>query len=180
LTPSWTAHADIRQGIITTGNPVNGGQPGHLSHRLSVYDFLFGYNLRLTSSVNSPKLEALLGYTSYDMFVDQSTPAGITSKTYSGPKVGLSGWYPIAPDSPYSIGANLYFMFATKLSESPGSSGSATNRASQFGIFGDKQLSNNLKARVALDFELYASDFSGSDTSSQEHQTLSGGIYYMF
>jgi hypothetical protein len=180
LTPAWTAHADVRQGIITTGNPVSGGQPGHLSHRLSMYDFLFGYNLRLTTSLNAPKIEALFGYASYDMYVDQSTPPGVTSKTYSGPKIGLSGWYTISADSPYSIGANLYFMFATKLVESPDSSGDATNRASQFGIFGDKQITSNLKARVALDFELYSSDFSGGNTSSQSHQTLSGGLYYMF
>jgi hypothetical protein len=180
LTSVWSAHAEIRQGIITTGNPVSGGSPSHLNHRLSVYEFLFGYNLRLTNAVNSPKLEGLFGYMDYDMYIDQSNPAGITSKTYSGPKVGLSGWYPIAPDSPYSIGANLYFLFGTHLSETPSSSGSASNSVTQFGLFGDKQLSINLRARLALDFEIFASSFSGGNSSSQQLQTLSGGMYYLF
>ncbi len=180
LTSEWSAHAHIRQGIISTSNPVSGGSPSTLSHRLSMYDFLFGYNIRLADAVSAPKLEFLFGYSSYDMFVDQSTPAGITSKTYSGPEVGLSGWYPLAASSPYGIGANFYYMYDPHLSESPTSSGSSTNRATQFGIFLDKQLRVNLKARFELDFDIFASDFSAGSTSSQEQDVFSGGLYYMF
>ncbi len=180
LTPTWSAHAHIRQGIISTSNPVSGGTPSTLSHRLSYYDLLFGYNIRLAQSIEAPKLELLFGYANYSMYVDQSTPAGITSKTYSGPELGLSGWYPINPQSPYGVGANFYYMFNPSLHESPTSTGSSSNSATQFGIFLDKQLRVNLKARIELDFDLFASNFSAGATSSQEQDVFSGGLYYMF
>ncbi len=180
LTSVWSAHAHIEQGIISTSNPVSGGSPSTLSHRLSMYDFLLGYNVRLADVTNAPKFEFLFGYSSYDMFVDQSTPAGITSKTYSGPEIGVSGWYPIAPSSPYGLGANFYYMISPNLSETPSSSGSSSNRATQFGVFLDKQLHVNLKARFELDFDIFASNFSGGSTSSQESDVFSGGLYYMF
>ncbi len=180
LTPAWSMHAQIRQGIISTSNPVPKGQPSRLSHRLSAYDFLFGYNMRLASSVSAPKVELLFGFAAYELFVDQSTPQGLTTKAYSGPKLGVAGSYPLGPDSPYSLGADLNLLFQSHLNETPSVSGSATNTATQFGIFGDKQLFINLKARMQVDFEIYTSSFSGGNSSSQKHTTLSAGVYYLF
>ena len=180
LNPAWSMHALIRQGIISTSNPVSGGSPGTLSHRLSSYDFLFGYNMRLANSISAPKVEALFGFSSYELYVDQSTPAGLTTKAYGGPKLGISGSYPLGDKSEYSIGANLDFLFQTNLTETPSTSGSGTSRASQFGIFVDKQLYVNLKARAQLDFEIYTTDFSAGGSSSQKHTSASGGLYYMF
>jgi hypothetical protein len=180
LTPAWSMHAQIRQGIITTSNPVPSGSPSTLSHRLSVYDFLFGYNMRLANSIAAPKVEVLFGYSSYELYVDQSNPVGLTTKTYSGPKFGVSGTYPLGPDSSYSLGANLDFMIKTSLSESPSISGSGSSSATTFGAFVDKQLYVNLKARYQLDFEIYETSFDSGGSASQKHTTVSGGLYYLF
>lgn len=182
LTPNWSMHTDIRQGIISTDNPVSGGNPSKLSHSLSNYDFLLGYNLRLTSEVNAPKIETLFGYATYRLYVDDSTPAGLTTKSYSGIKLGVSGAYPLHNNSEYNLGANLFFMFDPKLNETPHASGGADNTVNSFGFFLDKYLSMNLKARGSLDFELYSSTFSGASatSSSQKHTTLAVGLYYLF
>ncbi len=181
LTPTWSMHASIRQGVISTDNPRSAGSPSELSHSLSAYDFLMGYNMRLGSVVNAPKVEALFGFSTYRLYVDESTPAGLTTKTYSGIKLGVGGAYPIGPDSPYSVGANLFFTFQTKLKESPSISGSGDHTVNNFGGYVDKQMTINLKARFALDFELYSSDFKGSvSSSSQKHTTFSTGLYYLF
>lgn len=182
LTPIWSMHAGIRQGILTTENPVGGGSPSDLSHRVSSYEFLMGYNLRLGAAIDAPKVEFLGGFSTYDMYVDESTPAGLTSKTYSGVKLGVSGDYPLNDNSPYSLGANLFFFFNANLKEEPTSSGKSDNSITQFGLFLDRSLRINLKARFNLDFELYDSKFSGAtpSTASQKLTSLSGGIYYLF
>ncbi len=179
LTPAWSMHALMRQGIISTNNPVSGAQPTKLSHRLSSYDFLFGYNLRLANAVSAPKVELLFGFSSYELFVDQSTPVGLTTKAYSGPKLGIAGSYPLGDGSPYSLGADLNFLFQSRLNETPSVSGNGSNSVTAFGLFGDKQLYINLKARAQLDFEIYATSFS-SGSSSQKHTTASAGLYYLF
>lgn len=180
LTPAWSMHAQLRQGIISSQNPMPSSQPSKLSHRLAAYDFLFGYNMRLASSVSSPKVELLFGFSSYELFVDSSSPQGLTTKAYSGPKLGVSGSYPVGEGSPYSFGANLNFLFQSRLNETPNISGNGSNTATAFGTFVDKQLHMNLKARVQLDFEMYSSTFSGGASASQKHTTLSGGLYYLF
>ncbi len=182
LTPVWSMHAAIKQGIITTDNPVSGGEPKELSHSMSAQEFLFGYNFRLSEVITGPKVELLAGYSSYHLYVDSSNPSGLTTKTYSGPKFGVMGSYPLPNASPWSVGAYLNFMFQAKLKETPSSSGTADNSVNSFGLFGDKALSINLKARFAINFELYSSDFgAGSTTSaSQKHTTGTAGLYYMF
>lgn len=169
LTPAWSMHANIRQGIIKT-----------LS--LSSYEFLMGYNMRLASSLNAPKVEGLFGYSTYHLQIDEESGSILTTKTYSGFKMGVAGSYPLPGTSPYSLGANLMFMFKPKLKESPDSSGSSEDSVNSFGFFVEKELSINLRSRFGLDFELYASDFtSGAATSSsQKHTTASIGLNYLF
>lgn len=180
LNPVWSMHATMRQGIISTRNPVSGGSPSDLSHSLSAYEFVLGYNFRVANSLRSPKFEVLGGFSNYRLFVDQSTPVGLTTKSYSGPKFGVTGSYPMPGSSPYTVGAALNFMFDPKLKETPSTSGSGDHSVSSFGGFVDKQLSINLAARFALDFELYSSDFSGGGSSSQKHTLASAGLYYLF
>jgi hypothetical protein len=182
LTPLWSMHAGIRQGIISTNNPVSGASPSELSHRVSSYDFLMGYNLRMGASLEAPKVELLGGFSTYEMYVDASTPVGLTTKDYSGVKLGVSGNYPLQDNSPFQMGANLFFFFDADLNEDPAVSGSSDNTITQFGVFMDRALRINLKARFNLDFELYSSNFSGgtATSGSQKHTTISGGIYYMF
>ncbi|MCB0350719.1 MAG: hypothetical protein KDD38_06015 [Bdellovibrionales bacterium] len=169
LTPAWSMHANIRQGIVN-------------SFSLSNYEFLMGYNMRLGASIDSPKVEGLFGYSTYHLQIDEVASSLLTTKTYSGFKLGIAGAYPLPGSSPYSLGANLMFMFQPKLTESPVSSGNSKDTVNTFGIFGEKEISINLRARAGLDFELYTSDFKSGAVSSasQKHTTASFGFNYLF
>jgi hypothetical protein len=169
LTPEWSIHSNIRQGIVSDSG---------LSRSLSAYGLLFGYNMRLAAAFNAPKVEALFGFCNYRMTSDTDD---FSTKTYSGLMLGVAGSYPL-PSSDYSLGAQMNFMMSPKLKETPSSSGSPDNSVNSFGFFVEKPLSINIKARAQIDFELYSSDFSGGSTesSSQKHTTLSAGAAYLF
>lgn len=181
LTPFWSIHAQMRQGILTVDNP-SGGSPSTLSQSLTSTDLLLGYNVRLSSSVWGPKIEVLGGFSNYKLFVDDTSVAGLTTKTYSGLKLGLKGKYPVTKDEKWNLGANLFILFSPKLKESPSSSGTSDNTIQQFGGFVDYKLNVNLLVRGQVDLEIYSSNFTGSSitSSSQKHTTLSGGIFYLF
>lgn len=180
LTPKWSMHAQIKQGIISTDNPT-GGSPKDLSRSLSAYEFLMGYNIRLGAGVWSPKVELLGGYSTSRLYTDDTNSA-VTTKTYGGMKLGVSGLYPLQDDAGYAVGANLFFFLEPRLSESPSFSGNGDHDIKQFGLFVDKKLKVNVKARFGLDFEMFSSDFGGGavTSASQKHTTVSGGLYYMF
>jgi hypothetical protein len=181
LTPKWTMHAGIRQGIISTGNPAP-GSPKDLSRSLAAYEFLMGYNIRLGTGAWSPKVELLGGYSTSRLYTDKTSRSEITTKNYGGMKLGVAGSYPLQDDSPWALGAKLFFYFNPKVSEDPGSSGSDDTDIKQFSIFADKKLKINLKARFSLDFDMYSSDFTGGNvrSSSQRSTSASGGLYYLF
>lgn len=180
LTPEWSLHASMRQGILSTGNPANG--PKNLDRNLASYEFMGGYNIRLGAGTWAPRLEALAGFATYELRTDKTSNAAITTKTYGGLKLGISGYYPIGLDSRFAAGARFLFSFDPHLSEDPGSSGRDDNSVNQFGLFLDRKLQGNLKARFGLDFESYITDFSGASvrSASQKHTTLTGGISYQF
>ncbi|MEK6554112.1 MAG: hypothetical protein AABZ31_02640, partial [Bdellovibrionota bacterium] len=179
LTPDWSLHTSIRQGIIATDNPAGGSK---LSRSLSNYELLGGYNFRMGAGAWSPKVELLGGYSTYRLQSDKTNDPAITSKSYGGLKFGVSGYYPLRDNSPYAIGAQLFFFFQPRLSEDPSSSGRDENSINQFGLFVEKRLKVNLRARAALDFELYSSDFSGGTVTSASHRytNFSGGLAYLF
>lgn len=180
LTPVWSMHGAIKQGIITTDNPT--GSPKELSRSLSAYEFLMGYNMRLGPGVWAPNVELLFGYSTSRVFTDKTSDPAVTTKNYGGLKLGVTGTYPLQENSPYAMGAQLFFFAQPKLKESPGSSGGADNDIKQFSLFVDKRLKVNLKARIALEFDMYSSDSSGGAviSSSQKSTGVSGGLYYMF
>ncbi len=176
LTPEWSLHTMIRQGILETSGPKA------LARNLASYEFLVGYNIRLGAGTWAPKLEVLGGYSTYELRTDKSIDASITSKTYGGLKLGLMGYYPLSEASDYAIGARLLFAFNPTLNEDPGSSGSDNSSVNQFGLFLDKRILPNLKVRFGVDFESYISDFSGTAivSASQKHTALTAGVAYQF
>lgn len=176
LTPEWSLHTTIRQGILETTGPKT------LDRNLASYEFLVGYNIRLGAGTWAPKLEVLGGYSTYELRTDKSNEAAITTKTYGGLKLGLMGYYPVSEASNYAIGARLLFAFNPSLSEDPGTSGSDDSSVNQFGLFLDKRVGPNLKARFGLDFESYISDFNGTSivSASQKHTALTAGVAYQF
>lgn len=182
ITSEWSAHIGLRQGLFSASNPQAGGSPSDLSKRLSSYELLFGYNFRLGQMIQAPRIELLAGYSTYRLYTDSSNPAGLTTKSYSGFKTGVTGSYPIPEVFQGSVGAELYIFWATNMSESPDISGSSDNNITQFTLFLEQDWRTNLRFRYALDFELYNSTFTGTTTSSssQKLTNLSAGIAYYF
>lgn len=182
LTSQWSLHFGLAQGFFSLDNPVSAGAPDDLSHRMSKYDFLVGYNFRLGELLESPRIEVLGGLTSYRMYTDTSTPAGLTTKTYKAIKTGVRGSYPIFEYLPLQVGAELFVHWQTKMSENPSISGSSDNDITQFALFAEQDWKVNLKIRYKLDMQLYNSTYSGTATSSSSQKLthFSAGLNYYF
>ncbi|MCB0341047.1 MAG: hypothetical protein H6626_12140 [Pseudobdellovibrionaceae bacterium] len=182
ITPKWTMHARLRQGIISTDNPRSGGDPGELSYSLSSHELLGGYRIRMGPSVWGPNVELLAGFASYRLAVDESQPPGLTTLKYTGFKAGVRGTYPIAEDHSWSLGSELFFLLNPQLSESPSSSGKSDNTINNFSVFVQRRVALNLRAVGSLDMELYSTKFSSgsANSSSRKHTTFSAGLYYLF
>jgi hypothetical protein len=177
----------MKQGIISTHNPRGGAEPRELNHSLTYYEAGAGYRLRFGPYAWSPYAEPYMGYMNYKLYVDNSQPESFTTQQYTGFKFGVNGAAPLS-EGKYGVGGEFAMVWKPRLKESPVTSGgSSESQVVQFGILGFKRIGERLKAQVNLDFEMYASNFSGNGTraeaansSSQRHTTLSGGLYYMF
>ena len=184
LSPTWTMHLGIRQGILTIENPVSGSTPSDLSASMSTYEFLVGYKFRLSPTVWGPQVEVLAGMSNYDLKVDDTSPRSVTSTKYSGLKLGLRGSYPVDKNQDWSLGANLSFFFNPDISESPSASGSgADSTINQFGLFVFRKVGLNVRIQAGLDFELFKTSFSSGSTttsSSQKYTSLNMALGYMF
>lgn len=188
LTPKYSVHAGFKQGIIPITNPRPGSTPSDLNQSLTAYELLFGYNFRFSPSIWGPSLELLLGYMTYKMYVDDSSPRGLTTMEYNGFKAGGRGQFPVGNDERWMGGVELFMIFMPKLNESPVTSGaSSDSNINMFGIFATRKLSENMKLLFKLDFEQYTTNFSGNGTrtetatsASQRLTTFSGGLYYLF
>ncbi len=184
LSPNWTLHAGLRQGIISIGNPKSGSTPDDLSASMSLYEFLIGYKFRLGPSIWGPQLDLMAGMSTYDLKIDDSSPRAFTSTKYSGLKLAVRGTYPLDLKEDWSLGANLSFFFNPNLNERPSSSGrGADNSIHQFGFFVFRKLDINLRAQLGLDFELFKTNFSANSTttsSSQKLTTLNCSLAYLF
>jgi hypothetical protein len=187
VTPEWTFHARLKQGIVPVSNPRGGATPSKLNQSVSYYEALFGYRMRFGQSADAPYAEPFLGYMNYKLFADDSSPQMFSSMEYSGFKLGVKGMAPVGVNA-YGVGGEFSLVIRPSLHESPFTSGASnSNSATQFGVFGFKKISAHMRIQLALDFEMYATNFSGTGTrtesatsSSQRFTTLSGGLYYMF
>lgn len=188
ITPEYSIHADIKQAVIAISNPRSGSSPTELNQSLSAYSLLFGYNWRLGPNIWGPKVEALFGYSTYRLFVDNSNPRGLTTLEYGGFKLGVDGSFPVSSDGLWSVGARVFLFIKSSLNESPNASGgNPKNSINQFQIYGFYKFRENMKLISSLDVEMYSTSYSGAGDSadvassvSQKHTTLSGGIQYMF
>lgn len=186
VTPKWSVHAKVKQGILSTDNPASTG-PSDLSMSLSTYDFSLGYNFRLSQEVWGPQVILKVGSTNYKLYVDD-VATGLTTLSYSGIKIGLSGSAPVTPDQEWSVGADFYWVLNPKLTETPGTSGnSSDNNVNLFGINVGKKLGVNLQAIGRFNMEIYSTNFSGTGTrtntatsASQKHATVTAGLNYFF
>ncbi len=188
LNPQWTVLADMTQAIMSTSNPRPGSAPGTLNEAMSKYSMSLGYNFLIRDDFFGPKFQLRTGLSFYRMFVDDSTPQGLTTVNYSGYLLGLGLYFPIADDSPWAIGGDLGITLFSKLTESPVQSGdSATNTINEFSIFLERKIGVNLRARGGLDFSLYSSSLTGAGTRAEPATTISqryvnaaAGLVYQF
>ncbi len=189
VTPELTFAGRLRQGVIPISNPREGSSPSELNQSLNYYEASLGYRLRLGPHVWSAYFEPYLGYFNYKLYVDDASPQVFTTMQYSGAKIGVRGSAPLGGEKGlYGFGGEFAFGFKPSLKETPVTSGeSSENSMTQFGIFGFRKISERMKVIAQLDFEMYASNFSGNGTrtesatsASHRYTTLSGGIFYMF
>jgi len=188
ITPSWTFHMEIKQGIASMRNPRAGSSPGEINQSWSRYEGAFGYTIRFGPHVWSPQVEPYLGYFNYRLFSDSASPEAFMTQQYTGLILGLRGSTPIGPESLYGVGGKLALAYNPRLKETPATSGaSAKNSVIQFGLLGYRKMTERFKLQVNLDYEMYSSSFTGTGTrvesatsSSHRYTTLSFGAYYMF
>ena len=184
ISPTWSMHLGIRQGILSIENPKSGSAPSDLAASMSSYEFLLGYKFRLSPTVWGPQVEIMGGMSNYDLKVDDSTPRSLTSTKYSGLKFALRGSYPVDQKEEWSLGADLSFFFNPSLAEAPVEAGSnADSSINEFGIFIFRKIDQNIRMQAAIDFELFKTNYSANSattSSSQKFTSLNVSLGYMF
>ncbi len=195
INPNWIARAEVTQGVLTTSNPRSGSSPGTLNHAYSRYQVLLGYNFLLKDDFFGPKIQIDAGLATASMKVDDSTPRGLTSTSFSGALLGLMAMFPVTDEKIWFVGGKFNLFLFPSMSESPVTSGGNPKATiNDFSIFAQRKLSENLRAVGSLDFSLYSASYSGdgnrgldvngnqedATSLSQRHTVLSGGIVYMF
>ena len=193
LTPEWTARAELMQGVISTNNPRSGSSPGSLNHALSRYSLEFGYNFLLRNDFFGPKLSLSAGYSSYRMYVDDSSPRALTTANYSGMLIGLGGSFPVTENKLWYLSGKLNYYLIASLEETPVTSGgSSKSSINDFNLSVERKIAENFRVIGSLDFSLYTTNFSGqgtrtnggaaesATTMSHDHKTITGGLIYMF
>ncbi|NCN95122.1 MAG: hypothetical protein GW917_00190, partial [Bdellovibrionales bacterium] len=187
ITSEWTAHAQVKQGLIMVSNPRVGSSPSDLSQTMSSYELLLGYRFRFGPSGPSSFAEPFLGYYKHELFADSTQPQTFTTMKYSGFKMGVMGEFPVTKDEVWRAGGKVSYAVTSNLSESPVTSGGSSNNVIQFQFYGSKALSARLRVLGSLDFEQFSSSFSGRGTrteaatsSSIRYMTFTGGAAYSF
>ncbi len=187
MTQNWLADIEIEQGVATIKNPYPSSSPSDLSANISNFALSFGYNFLIQDDFFGPSVLLSLGYGSYGLDVDSSSPLGLTSTRYKGFFLGIKGLMPVSDDQRWNAGVGLQYFLKSDLSESPQGSGSPDNTITRFSLLGFYQKNSRLRFTGALDFSLYSTSFSGSgtrpdpaDDASQKYTVLRGGIEYLF
>lgn len=188
LTPDWNVITLIRQGVASVPNPQSGSTPESLSVSISRYSFYVAHNFLITGDFFGPKIQVFTGWSKYSAFVDASSPLSLTSTSYSGLVLGLKGEVPVDDAERYTFGASLELYLTKDLAESPSSSGAEnSNSVNTFSVYGFYKMSPKLRGVGAVDFESYATTFSGDGTRGQRGQNssqriilFSGGLEYLF
>ncbi|MES2768533.1 MAG: hypothetical protein V4596_05240 [Bdellovibrionota bacterium] len=185
FTSEWIGNFQIEQGVMSVDNPGTGA-PSDLSINQSNYLLSFGYNFMIQDDFFGPSILLSLGFASYSLDVDSSTPITLSSTKYSGFFFGLKGTVPVSDDKKWNMGGSLQYFLKSDLSESPEDSGSSDNTMTRFSILGFYQQNTKLRFTGSLDFSLFSTKFSGgADASdaidaSQKFTTLTGGVEYLF
>ncbi len=191
VNPNVFIRAEMEQGIVSTDNPRSGSKPSTLNHAMSKYVLAGGYNFLLLNDFFGPKFTIKSGFTTYKMFVDDSSPRALTTVNYGGFLIALGGSLPVTPKRDWYVGGEFDITLFSTMSEQPVSSGTQSNNSIyEFKLWGEKKISENIHALGGVDFSLYSTNFSGAPgdrgtneiaTSLSQRQTrLKAGIEYLF
>lgn len=177
ITPNWTFEAELNQGIMEIDNPTSTG-PGTLNITTTEYNFNLSYGFLFNRAFFGPKVQAILGYHSYNRFIDSGSP--LKSTKYSGFSLGLRGSLPTGRNKEYRFGVEFFTHLTAALSESGGSTGSgADNTINRYTFFGEKRFKENVWITGSLEFKAYSTNFS-TGSISQKHNRFNGGLKYLF
>jgi hypothetical protein len=185
INSEWNILYGLRQSVFAVTNPDPNSTPSTLNMALSSYSVLGAYNFLMSEDFFGPKIQVSGGYGTYSSHTDQSTPVlAFTNMDYGGLQLGLAGQFPLTTEIPVDLGAQLNLFLSPKMSESNPSGTAGKSTILQFGFFGIYHLQSRFKIRGELNFEYYATDFSGatarSTNSTQKRTSLLGGLEYVF
>lgn len=190
ISPEWFASLNLRQYVFSISNPNGASTPSRLNVSTSQYSLLGGYNFLVAEQFFGPKIQLSGGYSKFSSTVDQSSPlTAFTSQSYSGLMFGVGGSFPLELETKtqVSLGAKINLFFNPALDESPVDSGSSKNSVTSFSFFADIKQSHRLNYKFVIDYDLFASSFTGvgsrgeaASSSSHSMMSLLGGIEFLF
>ena len=186
ITPNYTLELGLQQGVLSLDNPRSGSKPSELNVSTTKWDLRMAYNFLMYDDFFGPKAQALIGFSSYDTYLDSSSPTSFTSTKYSGISLGLRASLPVDDKKLWDMGVEMFYYLSTKLNERPISSGqSSSNKINTYSFFGNYKYNNNIRFTGALDFELFSTNFSGAgdreaEDLSQKSTSFNVGLKYLF
>lgn len=185
--PNWIIQGEVKQSIFQISNTLQNSDPSKVDMSVSEYSMAVGYNFLLLEDFFGPKIQVFGGYDSHSYNAGSTSPTAFTKMSYSALHLKFAGSFEVSETFPMQLGAYFKFFLSPRLSESPVSSGSSSNKLNSFGFFGTYRMTQNYSLRGELNFDYFTSDFSGTGSRSPEASStnskfnvLAFGIEYLF
>ena len=187
LTKEWQAYANLRQSSFSVTNGLSGSSPSKVNMTTTKTSLGGGYSFFFSEEYYGPKIQLLVGLSSFVSSPDATTPLAYTNMNFSGLSLGGVFSTPLGDHSPFIIGGKLnYYLFPT-LSENTASGASSTVSIGDFSVFVTKTVRQNFNYNFELDLEQYGASFSGAGARtdsatniSQASSTFIFGVEYLF
>ncbi len=178
LNNEWISRAEIKQSVFSASNPDGSSSPSKLSVSLQNYSLIFGYNFLLEEDFFSSKIELRGGMANYSFVVDDTSPRGFSSITYSGILVGIKGSFPITKDRVWYAGADLNIFFNPIISQRPVSMGTADhNTINEYNFFVSKMVTNHLYIDATMNISLYHTQFDAAGATGISDVSFKNNFY---
>ena len=191
INPEWQFDLRLRQYVFSVGNGFPGtSTPDRLNVSARETALAVGHNFLIGDDFFGSKIKVSGGWSTFDVFIDNSTPPAFNSSTYSGFYFGVLGSFPLELESkkPITLGGDFKYFLTPSLSESPTSSGNSSNSTmASFSVFMDYRMSEKYNFKTQLMFDSFTTSFSGAGSrpqtaTSASHTitTLAMGLEYLF
>ncbi len=174
INPLWIIGFNTRQSSFAVSNPRSGSAPDKLMISMSQYNLFGAYNLLLRErDFFGPRFQVSLGLHNSNFAADNGSPTAITSMSYGGLYLGLSGALNIFEQIPFDIGAKYIYFLTKSLTENPSSGASSSSNINKFEIFGSYRTQTRFNWTGSLNVEYYSSGFSGAGSRGQSTTNVS-------